>query len=147
MIADHRREKRNESTIVVYDPCDSFFIQLSGLPSQVDTFDQRIINNELMSDIIGAKHGNAVLHFRCGWVTIPVVDLEISLELQRRGKLPPPGFQFLPQVYCQLTVEFLRFLSSFLKFLILVKFRHGVLFCVSLARFRTLRTLKSWIKY
>ena len=142
MIADHRREKRNESKIVVYEPCDSFFIDLPCLPV-FDNVDQRIINNELMSDIIGAKHWNAGLHFRCGRTIAVMIDREIPLELPLPGKLLPPVFQLIAQFVCKIMVECLPSLISF----ILVEFRHGVLLRVPLASCRTLRTLKSLIKY
>ena len=150
MIADHRRENRNESNIVVYKPSDSFFIDWSDIVSLhvgSDNVNQRIVNNQLMSDIIGAKHCNEVLHTRCLWTIRLVFDLEIPLELQRRGKVLPPGFQILSQCICQITVEYLLFVRCFANSLILAKFRRGVRFRVSFARARTLRTAKSLIKY
>jgi len=86
----------------VYYPVshDLFFIRTDECEAtSSDEIDQGKIHTNVVSEIVGAKHGEAVFHRRWRWIAIPADrGREIPLECKGQWKRLKPLFQFLFQL-------------------------------------------------
>jgi len=84
---------------------DLFFTRTEGCEAtSYDEIDQGPIDTNLMSEIVGAKHGEAGIHIR--WPCIAIrVDREIPFEFKGRRQRLIPLFQFPFQLLHKFIVD------------------------------------------
>ena len=108
-----------------------------------DEIDQGPIDTNVVSEIVGTKHGDAGVHIRWPWIAIPA-DREIPFEFKGRRKRLKPLFQFPFQLLRKFMVDPEGALT---RRYIKKEGKRSVPTRIAVARFKISRMLYSLIKY